>query len=105
MPGCLILHTCSGMSRKACLGPGRRPITEAYLGRPNSTPPQTSRSGIGSGISQGHHGLVSSFDVAPTIVELLDQPRPPGISGRSLEAAEPRWVFDQNEFQQPRGRL
>jgi predicted AlkP superfamily phosphohydrolase/phosphomutase len=39
---------------------------------------------VGSDIPNGHHGLVSSFDVAPTIIELLGESRPPGVSGRSL---------------------
>jgi predicted AlkP superfamily phosphohydrolase/phosphomutase len=41
---------------------------------------------VGSGIPKGHHGLVSSFDVVPTIIELLGESRPPGVSGRSLLA-------------------
>jgi len=39
---------------------------------------------VGSDIPGGHHGLVSSFDVVPTIIELLGESRPPGVSGRSL---------------------
>ena len=39
---------------------------------------------VGSGIPQGHHGLVHSCDVLPTIIELLGQPVPPGVSGKSL---------------------
>jgi predicted AlkP superfamily phosphohydrolase/phosphomutase len=39
---------------------------------------------IGSGIPKGHHGLVSSFDVVPTVIELLGERRPPGVSGTSL---------------------
>jgi predicted AlkP superfamily phosphohydrolase/phosphomutase len=35
----------------------------------------------------GDQGIRSSFDVAPTILELLGQPIPPNISGRSLLAA------------------
>jgi predicted AlkP superfamily phosphohydrolase/phosphomutase len=41
---------------------------------------------VGSDIGNGHHGLVSSFDVVPTIIELLGHPRLPRISGRSLAA-------------------
>ena len=36
------------------------------------------------GLGSGDRGLRSSFDVAPTIVDLLGQPRPRGMSGRSL---------------------
>jgi arylsulfatase A-like enzyme len=39
---------------------------------------------VGSDIPDGHHGLVSSFDVVPTIIELLGQSLPPGVSGSSL---------------------
>jgi len=39
---------------------------------------------VGSDIPKGHHGVASSFDVVPTIIELLGLPRLPGVSGRSL---------------------
>jgi predicted AlkP superfamily phosphohydrolase/phosphomutase len=39
---------------------------------------------IGSSMLKGHHGLASSFDVVPTIIELLGEPRLSGISGKSL---------------------
>ena len=39
---------------------------------------------VGGDIPAGHHGLASSFDVVPTIIELLGQPRLPGVSGSSL---------------------
>jgi predicted AlkP superfamily phosphohydrolase/phosphomutase len=38
----------------------------------------------GSDVPNGQHGLVSSFDVVPTIIELLGQPALPGVSGKSL---------------------
>lgn len=39
---------------------------------------------VGDGIAPGNGGLVSSFDVVPTIIDLLGEGRAPGISGRSL---------------------
>jgi predicted AlkP superfamily phosphohydrolase/phosphomutase len=39
---------------------------------------------VGNGIAPGHGGLVSSFDVVPTIIDLLGEAGAPGISGRSL---------------------
>jgi predicted AlkP superfamily phosphohydrolase/phosphomutase len=39
---------------------------------------------VGSCIPQGHQDLVNSCDVLPTIIELLGQAVPPGISGKSL---------------------
>jgi predicted AlkP superfamily phosphohydrolase/phosphomutase len=39
---------------------------------------------VGDDIPAGHHGLASSFDVVPTIIELLGQSRLPGVSGSSL---------------------
>jgi predicted AlkP superfamily phosphohydrolase/phosphomutase len=39
---------------------------------------------VGSDIPKGHHSVASSFDVVPTIIELLGLPRLPGVSGRSL---------------------
>ena len=39
---------------------------------------------VGKDVLAGHHGLASSFDVVPTIIELLGQPRLPGVSGSSL---------------------
>ncbi len=39
---------------------------------------------VGSDIPKGHHSVVSSFDVVPTIIELLGLPRLAGVSGRSL---------------------
>jgi predicted AlkP superfamily phosphohydrolase/phosphomutase len=44
---------------------------------------------VGSEIANGHHGLVSSFDVVPTIIELLGQPPLAGVSGSSLVAQCP----------------
>ena len=38
----------------------------------------------GDGIASRDRGLVSSFDVVPTILDMLGEPKPPGISGRSL---------------------
>ncbi len=38
----------------------------------------------GDGIAPHDGGVRSSFDVAPTIVELLGERAPAGISGRSL---------------------
>jgi len=38
----------------------------------------------GNGVTPGERGLVSSFDVVPTIIDLLGETRPAGISGRSL---------------------
>jgi arylsulfatase A-like enzyme len=37
----------------------------------------------GDGISAGDFGVRSSFDVVPTIVELLGEKLPYGLSGRS----------------------
>jgi predicted AlkP superfamily phosphohydrolase/phosphomutase len=42
----------------------------------------------GNGIASSDGGLVSSFDVVPTILDLLGEAKMPGISGRSL-AREP----------------
>jgi predicted AlkP superfamily phosphohydrolase/phosphomutase len=39
---------------------------------------------VGSDIPVAVHGLVSSFDVVPTMIELLGEPRLPTVSGRSL---------------------
>lgn len=39
---------------------------------------------VGDGIPVGVHPVVSSFDVVPTIIDLLGQPRLPYVSGRSL---------------------
>ncbi len=39
---------------------------------------------VGDDIPAGQHGVVSSFDVVPTIIELLGQPRLPRVSGDSL---------------------
>jgi predicted AlkP superfamily phosphohydrolase/phosphomutase len=39
---------------------------------------------IGSELAAGTHGFASSFDVVPTIIDLLGEPRPSRISGRSL---------------------
>jgi predicted AlkP superfamily phosphohydrolase/phosphomutase len=39
---------------------------------------------IGSELPTGTHGFASSFDVVPTIIDLLGEPRPSAISGRSL---------------------
>jgi predicted AlkP superfamily phosphohydrolase/phosphomutase len=46
----------------------------------------------GDGIGPGDYGVRSSFDVVPTIVELLGEQLPPGLSGRSLlgSARDPR---------------
>ena len=38
----------------------------------------------GPGVPSGDVGVTSSFDVAPTIVDLLGQPPVAGMSGRSL---------------------
>lgn len=38
----------------------------------------------GDGITTGDHGVRSSFDVVPTIVDLLGEEIPPGLSGRTL---------------------
>ena len=38
----------------------------------------------GSGMADGEYGVRSSYDVVPTIVELLGEPLPPQLSGRSL---------------------
>jgi predicted AlkP superfamily phosphohydrolase/phosphomutase len=43
----------------------------------------------GPGIAAGDHGVRSSFDVVPTLIELLGASPPPGLSGASLlEARE-----------------
>jgi predicted AlkP superfamily phosphohydrolase/phosphomutase len=42
-----------------------------------------------TGISAGDRGVRSSFDVVPTLVELLDEPLPSGLSGASLLAEAP----------------
>ena len=39
---------------------------------------------VGEDILAGQHGVASSFDVVPTIIELLGQPRLPRVSGGSL---------------------
>ncbi len=39
---------------------------------------------VGDDIPAGQHGVVSSFDVVPTIIELLGQPRLSRVSGDSL---------------------
>jgi predicted AlkP superfamily phosphohydrolase/phosphomutase len=38
----------------------------------------------GTGIPSGHYGVASSFDVVPTVIELLGQSPLPGRSGKSL---------------------
>jgi len=38
----------------------------------------------GDGIVPGCAGLISSFDVVPTIIDLLGERRPPGVSGTSV---------------------
>jgi predicted AlkP superfamily phosphohydrolase/phosphomutase len=43
----------------------------------------------GGGIAAGDYGVRSSFDVVPTIVELLGEQLPPGLSGRSLRGSPP----------------
>ena len=44
----------------------------------------------GEGIAPGDRGVRSSFDVAPTIVELLGEPVPRDVSGTSLLQVAPR---------------
>jgi predicted AlkP superfamily phosphohydrolase/phosphomutase len=39
----------------------------------------------GNGINAGDNGVRSSFDVVPTIIELLGEKVPPELSGRSLQ--------------------
>jgi len=39
---------------------------------------------VGEGIAPGHGGLASTFDVTPTVIALLGQPVPAGLSGRPL---------------------
>jgi len=39
---------------------------------------------VGEDIPAGQHGVASSFDVVPTVIELLGQPRLPRVSGGSL---------------------
>jgi hypothetical protein len=39
---------------------------------------------VGEDIPAGQHGVASSFDVVPTIIELLGQPHLPRVSGGSL---------------------
>jgi predicted AlkP superfamily phosphohydrolase/phosphomutase len=41
-----------------------------------------------AGIERGDRGVRSSFDVVPTLVELLGEPLPPGLSGASLLTAK-----------------
>ena len=41
----------------------------------------------GDGITAGDNGVRSSFDVVPTIFELLGEPFPARLSGRSLLAS------------------
>jgi arylsulfatase A-like enzyme len=36
------------------------------------------------GLAAGDHGVCSSFDVVPTIIDLLGGPPIPGVSGCSL---------------------
>ncbi len=38
----------------------------------------------GEGIAPGNIGRLSSFDVVPTIVDLLGEARPAGISGKAI---------------------
>ena len=38
----------------------------------------------GPGIEEGDHGVQSSFDIVPTVIELLGEQVPTGLSGRSL---------------------
>jgi predicted AlkP superfamily phosphohydrolase/phosphomutase len=38
----------------------------------------------GDGIAPGSAGVISSFDVVPTVIDLLGEARPPYISGRSV---------------------
>jgi predicted AlkP superfamily phosphohydrolase/phosphomutase len=40
----------------------------------------------GAGITAGDFGVRSSFDVVPTVLQLLEEAAPPGLSGRSLLA-------------------
>jgi predicted AlkP superfamily phosphohydrolase/phosphomutase len=49
-----------------------------------------------TGIEAGDRGIRSSFDVVPTLIELLGEPRPPGLSGTSL--------FSPNEISSPRAQ-
>jgi arylsulfatase A-like enzyme len=39
---------------------------------------------VGEGIEPGDGGVASTFDVTPTVIALLGQPVPAGLSGRSL---------------------
>jgi predicted AlkP superfamily phosphohydrolase/phosphomutase len=39
---------------------------------------------VGQGLQPGNYGVASSFDVVPTIIELLGNKKKPGISGKSL---------------------
>jgi arylsulfatase A-like enzyme len=41
----------------------------------------------GAGIVPGDRGVRSSFDVVPTLFDLLGEPAPKGLSGTSLLAA------------------
>lgn len=41
-----------------------------------------------AGIEAGDRGVRSSFDVVPTLIELLGEPLPPGLSGTSLLTAK-----------------
>jgi hypothetical protein len=41
----------------------------------------------GSGIAAGNAGVISSFDVVPTIIDLLGEKRPAGVSGKSVAAS------------------
>jgi predicted AlkP superfamily phosphohydrolase/phosphomutase len=41
----------------------------------------------GNGIAAGSAGIISSFDVVPTIIDLLGETRPAGISGKSVAAS------------------
>lgn len=42
----------------------------------------------GGGLEPGDHGVPSTFDVVPTIVDLLGEPRPADMSGASLLAPD-----------------
>jgi predicted AlkP superfamily phosphohydrolase/phosphomutase len=38
------------------------------------------------GVAPGRHGLVSAFDLVPTVIDMLGAPCPPGLSGTSRYA-------------------
>jgi hypothetical protein len=42
---------------------------------------------VGEGMQAGNYGVASSFDVVPTIIDLLGETRKPGTSGKSLMPA------------------